>query len=74
MKRIGYKVIMIVVLFIGLFISTDAISQNPPSMPGNHGGNGGAGAPIDGGIGILLALGAAYGGRKAYKAWKNRET
>jgi len=27
----------------------------------------GGGAPIGGGVGILLVLGAAYGGRKVYK-------
>jgi len=73
MKRNGYKIMLIVVLCIGLCISMDAISQNPPSVPGNHGQNGGEGAPIGGGIGILLAMGAAYGGRKVYKAWKRRE-
>ncbi len=30
----------------------------------------GGSAPIGSGIAILLSLGAAYGGRKVYKAWK----
>ena len=49
---------------------------SPPPVPGNHGQNGAppVGAPIDGGLGILLALGATYGGRKVYVAWKKRGT
>ena len=39
-------------------------------MPGNHGLNGdvpGGGAPIGGGLGILMLLGAAYGGKRMMK-------
>lgn len=45
---------------------------DPPPLPGTHGQNGDApvGAPIDGGVGILLALGAAYGG---VRLWKGRK-
>lgn len=54
------------------------LAQGPPPPPsGGHGsGNNqpaGGGAPIEGGIGILLALGAAYGGRKVYKYWRGDE-
>lgn len=44
---------------------------DPPPPPSTHGqnGNGPAGAPIDGGLGILLALGAVYGGRKAWNGY-----
>jgi len=45
----------------------------PPPPPGAHGSGGNqppAGAPIDGGLGILLAMGAAYGGKKLYNARK----
>lgn len=41
----------------------------PPPPPPGHGSGGnvpGGGAPIAGGIGILLALGAAYGGKKVW--------
>ncbi len=40
----------------------------PPPGPGGGPGGGGVpvGAPIDDGIGILLALGLAYGGKKLY--------
>lgn len=38
------------------------LDQPPPPPGGGHGGGGNQqGAPIDGGIGILLALGAGYG-------------
>ncbi len=50
----------------------------PPPPPGDpHGGNQdipGGGAPIGSGIGVLLTLGAAYGGRKVYKFFKDRES
>jgi hypothetical protein len=39
-------------------------------MPGQHGSNGdqpsGGGAPIGGGLIIIMALGAAYGSKKVY--------
>lgn len=38
----------------------------------SQGNPGGAPAPIDGGISLLIAAGAAYGGKKAYDAFKNR--
>lgn len=48
--------------------------EPPPPPPSGHGQNGDApmGAPIDGGLGILLALGALYGGKKIYAV--KRET
>jgi len=46
---------------------------DPPVDPSAGGGPIGGGAPIGTGIGILLTLGAAYGAKKVYKAWKNRE-
>ncbi|MDD4373043.1 MAG: hypothetical protein PHG67_03895 [Bacteroidales bacterium] len=49
----------------------------PPPPPYGHGGStnqpAGNTAPIGGGLGILLALGAAYGGRKVYKEWKEQK-
>ena len=60
-------------IFCGLiFISQGAFAQVPPPPPGDgHGGSGnqeGGGAPVGTGIGILLSLGAAYGGKKLYGA------
>lgn len=61
------------------FTTSELYAQAPPPPPGGGhgaGGNqpaGGGNAPIGGGLGILLALGAAYGGKKLYKAFKERE-
>ena len=39
----------------------------PPPPPGGHGGGGNPqGAPMDGGLSILLALSAGYGAKKLY--------
>lgn len=65
MKKIIVKLLLVLVLIAG---SHQLISQ-PPPPPGEHGepGNQNAGnAPIDGGLGVLLTLGAAYGGKKVY--------
>ncbi|MEI7526907.1 MAG: hypothetical protein WCJ26_14570 [bacterium] len=69
-------------LTLALFFSTlfmfqamaDEPLDNPPPPPGGgHGGGGNTqGAPIDGGLGILLALGAGYGAKKLYKARKDK--
>jgi hypothetical protein len=50
-------------------VMADEPLDNPPPPPGGgHGGGGNSqGAPIDGGLGILLALGAGYGAKKLYK-------
>lgn len=62
------------IFLIGL-ISLAAISSamaddpeppNPGGDPTNNGGNP-VGAPIDGGLSILLTLGAGYGGLKLYR-------
>ncbi len=64
--------LFMITLSLGLF------AQVPPPPPeGGHGQSGnqepGGGAPIGSGLGILLALGAAYGGRKVYVAFKKQE-
>ncbi|MCK9203270.1 MAG: hypothetical protein M0P58_02400 [Bacteroidales bacterium] len=58
-------------ILCAIFITKPSVAEDPitPSPPGEHGASGNqapAGAPIDGGLGILLTLGAAYGGRKLY--------
>jgi len=76
------KKIIVTALFIMslVFVSVDLLAQGaPPPPPGGHGGstnqpaNEGGGAPIGGGLGILLALGAAYGGGKIYKNWQQNK-
>ena len=63
----------LVFLFASIFI-LNAIAVDPPPPPGGgHGGGGNqppAGAPIDGGLGILMALGAGYGSFKLYRSRK----
>ena len=60
---------MILFAFLAFPLITFSDPPLPPPPPGG-GGPGGSGtpvgAPIDGGMGILLALGLAYGGKKLY--------
>ena len=64
----SYKRILLTLVFSVASVSmyqvmADPPTDNPPPPPGGgHGGGGNAqGAPIDGGMGILITLGAAYG-------------
>jgi len=68
-----YRKIFLIALFglsclAGFRVMADEPLDNPPPPPGGgHGGGGNSqGAPIDGGLGILIALGAGYGSRKIY--------
>ena len=57
-------------------VGSQLLAQGPPNPPGDPsagGGPVGGSAPLTGGIGILLALGAAYGGKKVYQHWKDRQ-
>ncbi len=66
--------LILILAFTGL--SLTLFAQEPPPPPGGHGETGNQdprGAPIDGGLGILLALGAAYGGYKIYKNKKGEK-
>ena len=75
------NIIRTIVILFTMVISTGSIGQGPPPPNGNQnpegnntlvgesipgGGESGGGAPIGSGIGILLALGAAYTGRRYY--------
>ena len=67
-SKIYAKAFMVLAFLIGC---TGISAQNPPPPPnGGHGISGnkapGEGAPIGNGTFILLALAAAYGGRKVY--------
>jgi hypothetical protein len=49
----------------GIRATSDEITPPPPPSGHGEGGNHGpAGAPIDGGLGILLSLGLGYGMKK----------
>ncbi len=69
MKKIILTV-LIAFSSIGLF----AQPVPPPTTGGGHGLSGDQnGAPLDGGLSILLLLSAAYGGKKAYRMRKSEE-
>jgi len=74
MKKV--RAIFALALFLALPLIN--LADGPPPPPGGGGGPGGGGvpvgAPIDGGIGILLALGACYGGWKIYDTRKKQKT
>ncbi len=70
MKKICKFLIVFFILNSSFFISF-ADSPPPPAEHGATGNQDPKGAPIDGGLGILLALGAGYGGMKLYKNRKN---
>jgi len=66
---------LLATLTMVVFINIELMAQLPPPPP-EHGGSGntpGGNAPIGGGLGILLVLGAAFGGRKIYYTIKNQE-
>ena len=65
------KYILSIFIALTFVLWTDtAFSQSVPPPPSSHGESGnqapGGGAPIGGGLFILLGLGAAYGGKKLY--------
>lgn len=71
------KILTTLALSAFFLIGHGLMAQAPPPPPGDHGGTGNAPAggngSLTGGIGILMALGAAYGGRKLYKAWQDND-
>jgi|FLOH01.1.fsa_nt_gi hypothetical protein len=76
MKKIIVNSLNILTIVFFLSISVSGISQPPPPPPtgSNTQGNklNGGGAPIGGGLFILLGLAAAYGGRKLYNTRKEK--
>jgi len=73
---IKLKVLGMAVLLLVSSASVVLADPPPPPDPGGSpvtGGGTPVGAPIDGGLGILLAMGAAYGGRKFYQARKEKK-
>lgn len=70
MKQIKILSTAIILVCGFMFSTANAFSQNPPPPPSNQGGTGnvpGGGAPIGSGVLILVALGAGYAAKKAYK-------
>ena len=75
MKSLRKFLLTLVFLFASMFmihaIADEPLDAPPPPPGGGHGGGGNQqGAPIDGGLGILMALGAGYGTWKLYKSRK----
>ena len=76
-KRIKqFSIVLLLTFFMG--INLTVLAQGPPPPPGGGHGetgnqNAGGDAPIGGGIAILLSMGAAWGGRKVYQAYKKEE-
>ena len=57
-------------------VNTTVKADDPPPPPPEHGTNGnvpGGGAPIGGGLFILLGLGAVYGAKKLFVVKKQEE-
>lgn len=75
MKKIIKIYLVAILLFIGLSQSGFIYSQ-VPDPPSGHGSSSnqsqGGGAPIGSGLFILIALGAAYGGKKMYAIRKEK--
>jgi hypothetical protein len=60
---------------LALMCSVSAFSQlDPNSGSGGSGADGDPDAPIDGGVSLLIAAGAAAGARKIYKNKKEKNT
>ena len=61
-------------LSAGVFADTTPPPPNGGSNPNSNGNVPvGGGTPIGGGLGILLVLGAAYGGKKIFKMTREQE-
>ncbi len=74
MKSLRKLILTMTFLFTGMFLlntlADNPLDAPPPPPGGGHGGGGNqTGAPIDGGPGVLLALGVIYG---THKVLKNR--
>ena len=76
MKTNIRKLILILLFIVAPVSMLMADDPGPPNPGGDPSGNGGQpiGAPIDGGLSILLSLGMVYGGWKAYKLKKQAHT
>ncbi|OQX80170.1 MAG: hypothetical protein B6D61_02380 [Bacteroidetes bacterium 4484_249] len=67
-----------IAILILMAITLCSTAQNPPhpnggSGPGTSNTPVGGGAPLDGGVTIMLILGAAYGGKKVSRAFFERD-
>ena len=77
MKRSLIKIFIVTVLISSPVFTVNLFSQGEPPLPGGSplggpGGPVGANAPIDGGLSIMLVLGAFYGMKKTFKSGKEK--
>ncbi|MCK9422974.1 MAG: hypothetical protein M0Q38_10275 [Bacteroidales bacterium] len=76
-KSLKHFLFFVILFFIMTFsLTTIAQGPMPPPPPGEKGSNNNqapAGAPIDGGLSILLVLAGAYGSRKWVRSRKKME-
>lgn len=78
MKKVLRHTLSILIVLIFICLSNSSYSQ-PPPPPTSEGGSGTGGtsgertgAPIGGGLFILLGLGVAYAGKKLYDLRKEK--
>ncbi len=63
---------LLTVLMLAFVLNTSVVLGDVPPPPGGSGGSGPGGtdlpvgAPIDGGLSVLLVLGAVYGSKKIF--------
>ncbi len=67
------KLILVLVAIMALPLLSLCDVPPPPPVGGGGGTPGPVGAPIDGGVSILLAMGIAYGGKKLYIMRKEKD-
>jgi hypothetical protein len=66
MKKLKFTMVLFAMMALPLLGLSDVPPPPPPGGGGPGGGGTPVGAPLDGGLGILLALGIAYGGKKLH--------
>jgi hypothetical protein len=62
-----------IILTIAIILGSICLYAQPAPPPPTHGASGnqpGGGAPIDGGLSILLLMGASYGAKKTIQIFK----
>ncbi len=80
MKKSIKKLFIILFLIASPLVINNVLADDPPNPGGSPllggggagpvGGQPGGNSPIDGGLSILIALGAAYGSKKVYQIKK----
>ncbi len=73
MKKTIRNILLLIMILLSPVIASFGESPGPPNPGGNPPNGGGVpvGAPIDGGLSILLVLGIGYGSRKIYQIKKD---